>query len=1260
MPKRVLFLSVLIAAICAIDGGAGADKVKPQVATLIINEYLADPPGSSATDLSGDANGDGKRDSTEDEFVELVNTGSAPLDIGGFTISDSVQVRFTFPSGKIIPPGEAAVVFGGGTPKGNFGNAAANGLVFAIGGSGLSLNNSGDTITVKDKSGALVDSLTYSSAEGNAGQAITRSPDITGGFTKHSSAPGSSGKLFSPGTRLNGQPFVSPDPVINSISPDSTITGSGEIKITITGSGFQIGAQAQSDGLPVSTTFINSSQLMATLGSAITNAAGVHVITVRNPDARISNQVAFMVLGSIGINEFLADPPQGLAGDANGDGIRDSSDDEFIEIVNRMNTPVDVSGYSIGDLDHVRFKFPQGTVIPAGEAAVIFGGGTPRGEFGNAAFNGLVFTAALSLNNGGDTITLRDRAGAVVESITYGSAEGNAKQSINRSPDVIGTRFVAHATISGGRWFSPGTRVNAEPFTVGPRINRINPDRATSANLLLSLTIEGSGFESGSVALINSTSIPTSFVSAGILTASVPAGVRSAPGAYLVEVRNPGGNRSNKMTLMITMPPPVLRSVVPSLVEVASQDFKLILSGANFEPSSVALVEGVAVRTNFATANELSAIVPADFARAPGVRRIRVRNRDGQESNELSFEVVPAGPRIAAISPFQAIAGQQGFTLTILGMNFRADSIALFDEMPLATSFTSATELRATVPGSFVGKIGLHSVKVQNGDGVVSNTVAFRVLAIAPRINSIEPQAVVEGSGDATITIKGEGFQEGAVVEVTEQRWPGVQLEAVFIDSNRLQARLTAEMTRIARRILLRVINSDFGVSNEATLSVLIKDALVINEFLADPPQGPAGDANGDGTRSASQDEFIEIVNRNADPIDISGYKLSDASSVRHVFPVGTIIPPFEAAVVFGGGNPTGTFGNAMENQLVFKASSGSLSLDNSGDVIKLEDASGHTIQEIRYGPAEGNANQSLNRDPDVDGANFLPHVQVAGSSGRLFSPGTRATGEPFTIKPSIRAIEPASIRAGSPAFVMTVSGANFLPGALVLFGSIPVATTYLSDGELQAQVEQAMIVTGGAVDVRVRNPKGELSGSARFLIIDDPPHIISISPQRTGTGAEDLEVTIEGEHFQRGAKVIVAGEAVETKFISSTSLVTILPDRFFLRAAELELHVVNADSNESNSLKLIVENGPLITRLSRERIRAGRGEIEIIVGGLAFKPGVVMFVNEAAVPTSFVSETVISARIPGELTVKAGLLVLQARNADGGRSNRATISVVE
>jgi len=129
---------------------------------------------------------------------------------------------------------------------------------------------------------------------------------------------------------------------------------------------------------------------------------------------------------------------------------------------------------------------------------------------------------------------------------------------------------------------------------------------------------------------------------------------------------------------------------------------------------------------------------------------------------------------------------------------------------------------------------------------------------------------------------------------------------------------------------------------------------------------------------------------------------------------------------------------------------------------------------------------------------------------------------------------------------------------------------------------------------------------------------------------------------------------------VSSTSLVAVVPGTLFTRAAELSLLVQNTDGNRSNSLTLKVENGPLITRLSKKKIRIGSGTQELTLGGVAFKPGIVLFVNDVAVSTSFVSEIEFTARIPAEMTSQPGTLNLQARHPDGGRSNIVKVKVVQ
>jgi len=151
------------------------------------------------------------------------------------------------------------------------------------------------------------------------------------------------------------------------------------------------------------------------------------------------------------INEILADP-DATNGDANGDGVVSTTDDEFVEIVNRSGYSVDISNWVISDGYSDRHTVTDGTTIGDGVALVVFSGGTPTG------ISGIVHTAstgALGLNNTSDDVTLKDASGGTIVTYSYGS-EGGDNQSIARNPDYTGD-FVKHSTISGNAvLFSPG------------------------------------------------------------------------------------------------------------------------------------------------------------------------------------------------------------------------------------------------------------------------------------------------------------------------------------------------------------------------------------------------------------------------------------------------------------------------------------------------------------------------------------------------------------------------------------------------------------------------------------------------------------------------------------------------------------------------------------------------------------------------------------------------------------------------------------
>ena len=105
---------------------------------------------------------------------------------------------------------------------------------------------------------------------------------------------------------------------------------------------------------------------------------------------------------------------------------------------------------------------------------------------------------------------------------------------------------------------------------------------------------------------------------------------------------------------------------------------------------------------------------------------------------------------------------------------------------------------------------------------------------------------------------------------------------------------------------------------------------------------------------------------------------------------------------------------------------------------------------------------------------------------------GDESNGLFFTIwnpTPTIALLTPAAAPAGSPDLQLTVDGADFRPGAAVLWNGEPLATTYITTTRLQALVPAAALVTARDVLVTVANPDPSLavSNEAAFQIVRPP-----------------------------------------------------------------------------------------------------------------------------------------------------------------------------
>lgn len=295
------------------------------------------------------------------------------------------------------------------------------------------------------------------------------------------------------------------------------------------------------------------------------------------------------------------------------------------------------------------------------------------------------------------------------------------------------------------------------------------------------------------------------------------------------------------------------------------------------------------------------------------------------------------------------------------------------------------TEDVEPLPGTFESKVALSTDKltISEDAGTLELTATLSVVA------SSEVVVSLTYSGEAT---SGQDYSAASTITIA----------AGSLSSSITLAAINDTEEEGIEKIIVEVssITGEANEDGEQSVTINLEDddvaptiQLLLNEILYDPSNsGLDGDANGDGSYAQNEDEFVELINLSSQAIDISGFQLFDLESLgataNHTFPNGTILEPGKAIVVFGGGTPTGSFGGAI----IQISSSGDLNLNNAGDELILQDATGTELLRFDIEPLSNNPNESYTRSPDLSG-DFVQHSTV---SPVLFSPGTKVDGISF------------------------------------------------------------------------------------------------------------------------------------------------------------------------------------------------------------------------------------------------------------------------
>lgn len=143
-----------------------------------------------------------------------------------------------------------------------------------------------------------------------------------------------------------------------------------------------------------------------------------------------------------------------------------SQADEYLELVNFGDQPLDLFRWRMADAVGVRHVFFEPAQIGVSNAFILYGGPL-NGFFPNLDVPFLSSSdGALALNNDGDTIAIYNAETNLVLRVVYGPAGVSAGASMTRYPDLNGP-FVAHSQV-GELLVTPGRQFDGRLFSEPP------------------------------------------------------------------------------------------------------------------------------------------------------------------------------------------------------------------------------------------------------------------------------------------------------------------------------------------------------------------------------------------------------------------------------------------------------------------------------------------------------------------------------------------------------------------------------------------------------------------------------------------------------------------------------------------------------------------------------------------------------------------------------------------------------------------------
>ena len=111
-----------------------------------------------------------------------------------------------------------------------------------------------------------------------------------------------------------------------------------------------------------------------------------------------------------------------------------------------------------------------------------------------------------------------------------------------------------------------------------------------------------------------------------------------------------------------------------------------------------------------------------------------------------------------------------------------------------------------------------------------------------------------------------------------------------------------------------------------------------------------------------------------------------------------------------------------------------------------------------------------------ADGSCVLAHFEA-----RPFTPTVITAGA--VSSPTLASVSPNTVAHGASNTTITVTGTNFVSGAVVSASGTALTTTFVSATSLTAPILAAQLASAGTLSITVQNPDGQIAGPVVFTV---------------------------------------------------------------------------------------------------------------------------------------------------------------------------------